>query len=155
IIAPLFAGLLVAHVHWQHYYLLWAGVALVIFYFSRISAREARSERTAETTTETDGESPPWWRVAALWSIGLGVFCMAGTQSALATWTYLFTFDVYGAPHTLATAATSIFWVGILAGRLSWMWLVFQYTERRLLVAGSLTALGALLLSWLTGSFGV
>lgn len=76
---------------------------------------------------------------------------MAGTQASLATWGYSYMASVYQTPHTVAATATSLLWVGVLAGRVSAIPLSGKFSERTLLITGAALCLLALGADWLVG----
>lgn len=157
---PLLAGWVVAWAAWRDYYRLFFAVAsiigLILWRAEKARGRPliAKRERPAVEGSEQKGASilsalaAEWRSMAPLYPVCLGVFFMAGTQAALATWGYSYMVEVYQSPHALAAAATSLFWAGVLAGRVSAIPLSARLPERTLLVGGSLLGLLALGVDW-------
>src|SRR5690606_18237403 len=71
--------------------------------------------------------------------------------ASLATWRYSYMASVYQTPHTVAATATSLLWVGVLAGRVSAIPLSGKFSERTLLITGAALCLLALGADWLVG----
>lgn len=151
--APIIAAFVVANVRWQAYYvlllLLALGVGAVLWRFEHGALRQSLKSRQ---------QAPPmsqlilgWRRAAPIYLICLGVFFMAGTQASLATWGYSYMASVYQTPHTVAATATSLLWVGVLAGRVSAIPLSGKFSERTLLITGAALCLLALGADWLVG----
>lgn len=155
--APVLAAAVVANARWQGYYwlLLLAALAVgtVLWRFERVSLRQA--SKSQEAATPVSQLIVGWRWAGPIAPICLGVYFMAGTQASLATWGYSFMATVYQTPHSLAAAATSLLWVGVLAGRVSAIPLSGRYSERVLLVAGSALCLLALGVEWLARAPGV
>ena len=153
---PLIAGWVVARSSWHDYYRVFLAIAIVIALVLRqaekagdpvVSPRDHRRE--PQRTVLADLVCG--WRTAApVYPVCLGVFFMAGTQAALATWGYSYMVEMYQSPHALAATATSLFWAGILAGRVSAIPLSARFSERALLVGGSALGLVALGADWLS-----
>lgn len=173
IAAPLVAAYIVARATWQTYYLTVAGAAAAIatlsYWYGRSRApervptpgkrdRDSKSAEAGEESSHKPGEvsgkasdevGDVTERLSPVIPICLGVFFLAGLQAVLATWGYSYMAALHGASHTLAAAATSLFWVGILAGRLGAIPLSAIASERLLLVLGSLLSLVLVGLDWI------
>jgi len=167
VVAPLVAGAFLAAADWQTYYRMVAVLALVVGLF--VWWNEAHGEADSAPDEPLDGNaklvqgqqrlSAPGpgnqWNSSAraIATVCLGVTAMTVMQGSLNTWSYLYVQEVYHVNHQQATIAPTVFWMGILVGRLGLIPLSRRWSCRSLLIVTSLLPSTALLIERSCGSY--
>lgn len=159
VLAPMVAGVVMAWDTWQSYYRLLSALSLGMFILvwkfevGRESTGKGASED--DVFADADVKGAGWTRglstLKPIAGICLGVFALAGVQNVLNTWIYLYTSHTYNANHGQATLSPTVYWIGILLGRVGLIFLSEKYSARCLLIALSLLPAGAL---WIDHSGG-
>lgn len=159
VLAPMVAGVVMAWDTWQSYYRLLSALSLGMFILvwkfevGRESTGKGASED--DVFADADVKGAGWSRglstLKPIAGICLGVFALAGVQNVLNTWIYLYTSHTYNANHGQATLSPTVYWIGILLGRVGLIFLSEKYSARCLLIALSLLPAGAL---WIDHSGG-
>lgn len=161
VLAPMVAGVVMAWDTWQSYYRLLSALSLGMFILvwkfevGRESTGKGASEDDVFADADADVKGAGWSRglstLKPIAGICLGVFALAGVQNVLNTWIYLYTSHTYNANHGQATLSPTVYWIGILLGRVGLIFLSEKYSARCLLIALSLLPTGAL---WIDHSGG-
>ena len=148
-LTPILAGLVITRGGWQPYYWISAGVAVVMLVIYAGVGIPAKPSDGKLQVRLLDGMDDVLRRIG---TICLGVFCLAGMQGVLMTWSYLYLVNRYNAGLTAATFATSAVWLGVLIGRWSMIWLSRHWSSQWILLSTISLSIVALLFELLTPS---
>lgn len=147
---PLLAGAVVAWATWREYYrllvLLTLFIAVILW---RYEGGKRRKAGAGGRPTPFSSLVAQWRGMGSIYWLCLGIVFMTGTQASLATWGYSYMVEVYGSPHQVAAMATSLYWAGILVGRLAAIPLSAKFSEKGLLLSGIALCFAALAVDWL------
>jgi len=145
VLAPIVASAIVADHSWQTYYRFVAILAVTFCLMllgldrkqldpdaNKIPSETPIPDRSMGTSShESTGIVSGLHNV---FGICLGVFCIAGVHGIWNTWCYLYIRNVYTTSDRLSVLAPTLFWVGILTGRVGLTFLSQRWTCRRLLI---------------------
>ena len=135
-------------VSWQNTFRFLGGLCLFCFIFGAFLLRDAA--RVQKPVKRVEGR--PVWFNGAVITAGLIFFFYSGHQIILNVWSSMYMEEVYDVTPMIASASTTLFWIGITVSRLIGSHVANEKNARALIRGGAALGAAALAAAVFTGN---